>query len=100
MKDENMLSFGDRWLAEAQVQDIKQWEQKNSLYSDLSANYGSVLQYFINEKYVYPSSYTSFGNPREYTIHKSLKEFIFNEDFPYIDDLSLVKENYKCELPF
>lgn len=100
MKDENMLSFGDRWLAEAQVQDIKQWEQKNSLYSNLSANYGSVLQYFINEKYVYPSSYTSFGNPREYTIHKSLKEFIFNEDFPYIDDLSLVKENYKCELPF
>ena len=52
MKDENMLSFGDRWLAEAQVQDIKQWEQKNSLYSNLSANYGSVLQYFINEKYV------------------------------------------------
>lgn len=100
IKDENMVSFGDRWLAEMQIKDIQQWEQKYSLSSDLSSNYGSALQYFIEEKYVYPSSYTSHGNPREYTMHKSLKDFIFSEDFSYMDDLKLVKDNYKCELPF
>lgn len=100
IRDENMVNFGDRWLAEPQINDIQKWEQKYSLSPALSSNYGSVLQNFIEQKYVYPSSYTSYGNPREYTLHKSLKDFLFDEDFPYTDDLNAIKENYKCELPF
>ena len=100
IRDENMVNFGDRWLAEPQVKDIRQWEHKYSLTSALSSNYGSALQYFIEQKYIYPSSYTSYGNPREYTLHKSLKDFLFNEDFPYTDDLKAIKESYKSELPF
>ena len=45
--DERMFSFGDRWMSEAQVKSIKQWESKNSLSPILSNNYGACLSFFI-----------------------------------------------------
>ena len=66
--DEKMCSFGDRWMQDAQIQNIQQWESKNSLDSTLSSNYGSCLEIFIQKELVYASSWTSYGNPREYTL--------------------------------
>lgn len=99
--EERIVSFGDRWMANMQIADIKQWEDKNSLQSYLSENYGSCLQFFIENKLVYASDFTSHGNAREYRLQKSLKNFLFNGKIPFAEDLVTVKEKYKGpELPF
>ncbi len=99
--EEKMVTFGDRWMAETQIQDIQQWESKNSLQNHLSANYGSCLQFFIENKLVYASDFTSHGNAREYRLHNALKEYLFDEKIPFAEELKLIKEKHKWdELPF
>lgn len=98
--DERMFCFGDRWMSEAQVNSIKQWESKNSLSSLLSDNYGACLSFFIENKWVYPSDYTSYGNPREYKLHNSVKRLLTDDSSTIISKLNIVKENYTEELPF
>ena len=97
--DESQFSFGGRWMAEGQVDDIKRWEAKNNLESILSKNYGKCLSKYIENNFVYESSWTSYGNPREHTMHKSLKTLFMN-GFPYIDDLKRVKEDITMVMPF
>jgi len=98
--DEKMFSFGDRWMSEAQVKSIKQWESKNNLSSLLSNNYGACLTFFIENKWVYPSDYTSYGNPREYKLHNSVKRLLTGDSATFLSKLKIVKENYTEDLPF
>ena len=72
-----MRAFGDRWMAEGEIENIRQWESKNTLDSTLSNNYGSCLEFFVQNELVYASSWTSYGNPREYTLFPSLQELLF-----------------------
>ena len=60
--DERTVSFGDRWMAKEEIASIKQWENKNSLELVLSSNYGSCLEFFIQNKLVYESDWTSYGH--------------------------------------
>lgn len=98
--DERMSSFGDRWMANSQVESIKQWEGKNSLMSTLSENYGSCLELFKQNDLVYESSWTSYGNPREYTLCPSLQDLLFNHSESYYEKLEKWKKDYYCDLPF
>lgn len=98
--DERMTSFGDRWMADGQVESIKQWEGKNSLIPSLSENYGSCLELFIEKKLVYESGWTSYGNPREYTLCPSLQDLLFNHSEPYCEKLVKWKEAVYLEMPF
>lgn len=100
IRDENVFSFGNRWMADMQVESIKSWESKYSLTSQLSDDYNKCLNKFIENNFVYESSWTSYGNPREYTLHKSIKTYFFSKDFPYGNDLEANKEKYYFELPF
>ncbi len=98
--DERISTFGDRWMAEHQINDIIRWESKYDLYSTLSTNYGSCLSLFIENRLVYESSWTSHGNPREYSLCKSLKNHLFTQGFRYADELIIAKQNYTIGLPF
>ena len=98
--DEKMCSFGDRWMQDAQIQNIQQWESKNSLDSTLSSNYGSCLEIFIQKELVYASSWTSYGNPREYTLFPSLQDFLFNCPQEVVTELQKIKTSYYFDLPF
>lgn len=98
--EERMISFGDRWMAEGQVESIKQWENKNTLFSTLSENYGSCLELFKQHELVYESSWTSYGNPREYTLYPSLQKHLFNDSNQYLEELQRVKNEHYCRLPF
>jgi len=100
IRDENISSFGDRWMANQQIEDIKKWEAKHSLTGTLSTNYEKCLYQFIGNDLVYESSWTSYGNPREFSLHKSIKRFILGNDFPYEDLLDSIKEKNSLELPF
>ena len=98
--DEHITSFGDRWMAESQIKNIKDWELKNSLDSTLSSNYGSCLGLFIQKNFVYASGWTKDGNPREYKLHRSLKEFLFSDRFIPDNKLEEVKKCHIFEFPF
>lgn len=98
--EERMTSFGDRWMADSQIKSIEEWENRNSLESDLSENYGSCLEFFIKNNLVYESSWTSYGNPREYTLCPSLQELILNQGERYSEDLKSVKEAHRWTMPF
>lgn len=98
--DEKMRSFGNRWMAEAQIEDIKLWENKNQLDSELSSNYGSCLELFVQHDLVYESSWTSYGNPRQYSLCPSLQEFLFNCPKEVLEETQNVKQAHNFELPF
>ena len=93
-------SLGDRWLADAQITDIKEWQSNNILNDKLSNNYGSCLNKFVNNNLCYPSDYTSNGNPRAFTIHKSLVEYFENVDDFIKIELTNIKDKNTVELPF
>lgn len=98
--DERMCNFGDRWMADGQIESIKNWEDKNTLDSTLSKNYGSCLQFLVQNDLVYESSWTSYGNPREYSLCVSLQELLFNCPKEYIEKLQKVKNTHYDDLPF
>lgn len=98
--DERMTSFGDRWKMDKQIENIKDWEDKNALSPSLSENYGSCLQFMIQNHLVYETSWTSYGNPREYSLCHSLQDFLLNCPSEYIEELQGVKDNYHIDLPF
>lgn len=98
--DERMQSFGDRWMADMQIESIKQWENKNTLDSVLSSNYGSCLGFFVQNDLVYASSWTSYGNTREYTLCPSLQEFLFSCPEEIVAELQKVKDAHYYDLPF
>ena len=98
--EERMRAFGDRWMAEGEIENIMQWESKNTLDSTLSRNYGSCLEFFIQNELVYASSWTSYGNPREYTLFPSLQELLFNCPHKIMEELQKVKGIYHLDLPF
>ena len=100
--DERMTTFGDRWKANGQISDIQQWESKNTLYPVVSQNYGSCLEFFIQNNFVYESEWTDYGNPRQYTLCNSLKDLLFEEPSieKYALKLNSVKDDNIMNLPF
>lgn len=98
--DEKIDTFGDRWMSEMQIKDIESWENKHSLDSILSSDYGKCLSLYINNRFVYESEWTSYGNARAYTLCESLKELLFNNPNEFLEDIKLIKDKYYYELPF
>ena len=98
--EEKMISFGDRWMADNQIKNIQQWESKQTLDSTLSENYGSCLELFKQNDFVYESSWTSYGNPREYTLCTSLQNLFLNHFGKYVQELQQAKDNHHLDLPF
>ena len=100
--DERIESFGDRWMAEGQIRNIQQWEIKHSLDSTLSSNYGTSLQFLIQNNLVHESSWTSYGNPREYSLYPSIRNLLFNCPKGIQEALQTIKDKHyqDQELPF
>lgn len=98
--DERMRLFGDRWMAEAQIENIKNWESKYELDSTLSNNYGSCLEFFVQNELVFESSWTSYGNPREYSLCPSLQDLLFNHAETYRPTLEKCKASHHFVFPF
>ncbi len=98
--DERICLFGNRWMAEEQIESIKEWESKNTLDFMLSSNYGRCLEVFIQNNLVYESNWTSFGNPKEYTLCPSLQKFLFNCPIEFAEALEKIKNTHYLELPF
>ena len=98
--DEKMDTFGDRWQAEAQIADIKEWEAKNSLDSTLSENYSKSLSLFIQNRLVYESARTRYGNAKEYSLCSSVRQWLLQNPSELKDLLASVKKAHTFDLPF
>ena len=98
--DEKMDTFGDRWQAEAQIADIKEWEAKNSLDSTLSENYSKSLSLFIQNRLDYESAWTSYGNAKEYSLCSSVRQWLLQNPSELKDLLASVKKTHTFDLPF
>ena len=89
-----------RLSAEAEEASIKDWEAVNDLEPLLSENYYDCLSFFIANKFVYESDWTSYGNAREYSLCKPIGKLFFDTDFKDNEVFKLVKEKYTNKLPF
>ena len=98
--DEKEEKFGYRWKDQEQIEKIKKWEEKYSLLDSLSENYLQCIYFFIANKLVYESDWTSYGNAREYTLCRSLKEYLFYNCDELYDDILRVKKAVYYEPPF
>lgn len=98
--DERMETFGNRWMENKQIENIEKWELKNSLDSTLSSNYGSSLQFLIQNNLVHECSWTNYGNPREYTLYPSIRNLLFDCPQEILEALQKAKDIHYFELPF
>ena len=92
--------LGDRWKASEEIQNIRQWEQNNSLNSKLSNNYDTALRILIFQELVEVKSTTSYGNPKEYKIKDEYIKELTNLNKKDEEILENVIINNKFELPF
>ncbi len=93
-------SFGTRWMEKGQIEDIRQWEMNNSIDGSLSSTYTACLNLFVENNLVYPSSWTSYDNVREYTLCPSLRELLIGKRFEHYDELINAMDRHKDTLPF
>ena len=100
MVDTTSFALGDRWMAEGQIKGIKLWEEENEISNKLSSNYDSALRSLIYKQLVEPSSYTSYGNPREYKLKNEYIEQLMNLSNEAESVLKTVMENNSVALPF
>lgn len=57
----------------------------------LSSSYKEVIQFFIDNKFVYESAWTAYNNPKEYTLCKSLKNFLWGGISCYREEIEHIK---------
>lgn len=98
--DRQIFSFGYRWKSEEQKQDISQWETDQLLSSTLSDNYEGCLEFLIQNDFVYESEWTSYGNPRQYTLYPSLQKMFSNCPKLIFNILQNEKAKNCLEYPF
>lgn len=89
LSEKHVTCLGDRWMADQQIRDIADWEKKHLLKPIVSNSYQELLKLFIDNGLLYPSGWTSYGNPREFSLHKSLRLYLHSSKF---------KDDHKKEL--
>lgn len=89
---ENRISkLGDRWKADNDINSLSEWVNNNSIPVSVANNYAAYLNSLITNNLIYVSEWTSYGNPREYTLYNSLQEYLFSVNFPYNSELQELK---------
>ena len=90
LQDNKVSHLGARWMEASQIADIEQWEN----------TYGKCLEFFIDNNLVYASAWTSYDNPKEYTLYASLQNCLFAPSSEYSNLSKEIKEEYLYPLPF
>ena len=92
--------LGDGWQIEGQVKQIRQWEEKFWLDDALSSSYSTCLNLFAENRLIYESAWTDYGNVKEHTLCPSLRSILFDASFPHWNELASVMEAHNNQLPF
>lgn len=97
MKDTGSYNLGDRWMADGQIESIKEWESKRNLSDRLSDNYGKALSNFTVREFLEEASHTSHGNCREYRLKSDIAKYIVNLPLYIEERITKLMENYKSQ---
>ena len=81
-KETNTRTLGDRWMANSEIESIRQWQQSSGIDNTLSDGYGEALHSLVEKEVLYPSNWTSYGNAKEFTFHNSAWRYI-NSGFSF-----------------
>ncbi len=93
--DFSKMTLGDRWMAEAEITRIKNWEEQKNLNNKLSSSYEIALNIVKSQDLVDVASETSYGNPREYRFKKEYAKQLFSLSQRSSDILSRVMVSNK-----
>lgn len=93
MVDLGKPTLGDRWMAEEEVQNIRNWEEVNGLNNHLSKNYDTALNKLKLRKFLNIYSETSHGNPREFILIETISNHLL--ELPDAIHLVLAKTKEK-----
>lgn len=74
--DTARLKLGVGWKSTGEVENIKIWEEVNSLNSKLSSQYDAVIRRFDLKKLTEVTEVTSYDNPREVTLISDLTNIL------------------------
>ena len=94
MKENNTIKFGVRWKAKDEIANIENWEIIQGMDNCLSSGYETGTKILIDNNLAYPSGFTEYENPREYTLYPSLKESINNEKTLFEDLFKTVEKEH------
>lgn len=80
INDTLRYKLGVGWKSAGEIENIKIWEDVNSINSELSSSYDDVMRRFDFKKLTEVSEFTSSNNPREVILISHLRELVL--DFP------------------
>lgn len=89
VNDTARYKLGVGWKSTGEIENIKVWEDVNSLNSKLSTSYDDIMRRYDFKKLTEVSEFTSSGNPREVILIPDLRELLL--DLP-TDILSQIKK--------
>jgi hypothetical protein len=81
------------------IDSIHEWETENGLGDNiLLSNYETCVYTLSRYELVYESDVYPWG--KEYTLYPSLAEYLFSPQFPYAEELNVIKNKYEAPLSF
>ena len=84
--------LGTGWQEQGEIDNIKEWEDLQSLKSTLSDNYARVLRRFEMRKLLEVSEVTSYGNPKELKLTNEMTIKLFEKQEEFFKAYVKVKE--------
>ncbi|MBR2877418.1 MAG: hypothetical protein IKC01_09780 [Clostridia bacterium] len=93
--DENVTVLTNKSSNDQQLQDIKDWENKNGFPNAVSANYQKCLQVFNDNNLIYESEWSIHGTPRKYNLNNSFASHILSSDFRHRNEIAELKESLR-----
>ena len=102
VKDTYTNSFGDRWMADKTIKEIRRWEHQNNLNNKLSTSYSDVLKILKHRNLLEIVETTSYGNPRLYRIKNEAEKQLHKLKESTNKVLTNIVNNnkYEDDLPF
>ena len=82
--DTKTSSFYTRLATNKTVELIKEWEHRCLLNDVVSSNYDKILEFLIENDFVYEIEWTDFGDPLRYKLCMSIVECLNSKKFEKI----------------
>lgn len=93
--DRSKFTLMTGWQEDAEIQNIKEWEEINDINNLLSKSYSSTLSRFQIRGFIEVSEVTSYGNPKEFKIKDEISEQLLDLDENLLEIIKeCLKRNY------
>lgn len=99
-RDSGTRHFGERWMAEQTIKNIKNWISEKELLTNLTSYYSDVINNLVDRGILIATEYTIHGNPRNYAMKLEVHDRLRNLSNDAEEIISQVIDKHYLELPF